>query len=150
MENNKDEKAVKKITKKEQAKIDKAKELRRTRRKAKARQDYLKTLGLEKEVFITLTTLRNIFTDKVISQHFPQPYCLSRNPNLSRSYQRDGLEMKLYRFADAIEAIKKGIPYRIKPELMEEHRQILIKIIAEKMDKDLPINEEKTKKINKI
>lgn len=139
---------MKKITKKEQARIDKEKRDKEASERYLKRVAHLKTLGLEKEVFITLSTLKEIFTEKNIKIHFPVPYDTAINPNLSQSYQRDNPEamMKLYRFADVIEKVREGVKPRIKPSLNDKYKSILE---FTTLQVELPINEVK-RKVNKI
>lgn len=115
----------------------------------KQREAYLKSLGLDQEIFMTLSTLKEVFTDKIIKEHFPTPFCVSLNPNLSKSYQRDHPEtmMKMFRLADVMEKIKAGVKPRIKDTLKEEYRKILL---ATALDTDLTRKPKANASVRKI
>lgn len=119
---------MKKITKKEQAKLEKAKRIRELQKQEEKRLAYLNSLGLEKEVIISQSTLKDIFTDGVIKKNFPAPYDTAFNPNLSKSYQYANPDcmMKLYLMAKVIEKIKEGVRPRIKNTLKEEYKKMLL------------------------
>lgn len=147
---------MKKITKSEQAKAERDKLVQESLERQLARRAYLKTLGLDKEVIISLSTLKEVFTDKNIKLHFAVPYDTAFNPNLSKSYQRDNPEamMKLYLLARVLEKIKAGVKPRIKETLKDEHRLFLQRFIVEQkvaeLEAELPTNPNKRKVIRKI
>ena len=133
---------------KEQIKQQKEKEKQEKIEAEKKRLNYLSTLGLSEEIFITQSTLKNIFTDKILAEYFPTPFSEAPNPNLSKSYQKaHGLTMKLYRMADVIELVKKGVKPRIKNELKNEYKKMLSAFIL-----DLELEKKSTNKkiISKI
>ncbi|WP_136419532.1 hypothetical protein [Herbaspirillum sp. ST 5-3] len=119
---------MKKITKKEQKRLDKEKRIEEARRQSQARLSYLNSLGLQKEEAITLTELKEIFTDGVIREHFPKPSYTRFNPHLTKSFQKANPKymMKMYLMADVIEKIKLGVKARVKGSLNEEYKKLLL------------------------
>lgn len=148
--------SMEKITKLEQRRLEREQLKEESLRHQLGRQVYLKTLGLDKEIIISLSTLKEIFTDKNIKLHFPVPYDTTFNPNLSKPYQRDDPKamMKLYLLARVLEKIAVGVKPRIKESLKDEYKTLLrdfiIKLEAETLERELTINEHRKKTIHKI
>lgn len=67
----------------------------------------------QEKLYITLTELRQIFTQKHINKHFRKADKLAKNPHLSKTYQNHhDLEVKLYLIERVIKAMTDGVPYR--------------------------------------
>lgn len=67
----------------------------------------------QEKQYITLTDLRQIFTQKNIDKHFKKADKLATNGHLSKSYQRNhNLFVKLYLIDRVLQAMADGVPFR--------------------------------------
>ncbi|WP_374553379.1 hypothetical protein [Aquitalea pelogenes] len=88
-----------------------------------------------KKKYITLSTLKKIFTDKHIKKHFPHPEFIHRERVGCENFKVD---MKMYSLDAVLEAITNGVPARLKLTDDYEHYQVLQKaILVAKLEKNL-------------
>ena len=67
----------------------------------------------QEKQYITLTDLRQIFTQKNIDKHFKKADKLAKNPHLSKTYQYNhDLEVRLYLIDRVLQAMTDGVPFR--------------------------------------
>ncbi|MBY0292181.1 MAG: hypothetical protein K2W92_02700 [Alphaproteobacteria bacterium] len=103
---------------------------------------------MKKEKYVTLSTLKNIFTQKHINKNFPEPDFYHTTRLHCENFK---VELKMFNLDSVLEAIARGVPTRLKLTEDYEHYKLIYKaIFTAKLDMKLPPKGIKENNKNKI